>query len=414
MSVKERFLGELKKIDVAKLTSDMVKIKSYSFMKDQEKEIAEYVYKFFKGEGIEANKYEIEPGRFNVVARIPGVGKKAGDKGTGAGTGAKSLMLSGHMDTVPAYDMKNPFSGDIRDGKVFGRGACDMKGPLASMMAALAAIKRAGIELEGDLYFAGLADEEEQGKGAKYLVEHGPIATGTIMGEPSSLDMALGHKGLEWIRVTIKGKKVHGGDVEHGVNAIQMAARYINKIYEEYVPVLSEREYPLLGKPTINIGTINGGDQPSTFPGECEIRLDRRCVPTETIEQVYKELEGIAEELHKQDSRFNAKVEDIFAGEELLPHLPFCTSQSDALVQSVQKAKASAKNPGDHQGELSPVIAFPAWTDAGFIAAGTDSSCIVMGPGELGLAHSTSECVAIKELEEAAYIYGMTAIDYCR
>lgn len=402
MGIREKFLEELRNIDVARLTSDMVKIKSYSFMENQEKEIAEYIYDFFKGEGIEVNKYEIEPGRFNVIARIPGVGKTGRDKGTGVGTGAKSLMLSGHMDTVPAYDMENAFSGEIRDGKVLGRGACDMKGPLASMMAALAAIKRADIQLEGDLYFAGLSDEEEQGKGAKYLVEHGPIATGTIMGEPSNLGIGLGQKGLEWIKVTVKGKKVHGGDVEHGINAIEMAARYINKIYEEYVPLLSEREYPLLGKPTINIGNIKGGDQPSTFPGECEIRLDRRCVPTETIEQVYKELRGIAEELHRQDSRFEAKVEDIFAGEELLPHLPFCLEKSDALVQSVQSVSS-------HK-----LTVCPAWTDAGFIAAGTDSSCIIMGPGEMGLAHSTSESIDIKELSEAAYIYGMTAIDYCR
>lgn len=116
-------------------------------------------------------------------------------------------MLSGHMDTIPAYDMEDAFSGEIKDGCVFGRGSCDMKGPLAAMMIALAAIHRSGVKLAGDLYFTDVADEEEKGLGTKYLIEHGPAADGVTVGEPTDMKIAPGHKGLEWIEVTFYGKK---------------------------------------------------------------------------------------------------------------------------------------------------------------------------------------------------------------
>lgn len=393
--MEERFREELKKIDVAGIASDLVRIPSYSFMKEQEKEVASYIHRLFVSEGIESTLTEIRPGRWNVCARIAGEG------------GGRSLMLSGHIDTVPPYDMEDPFSGRIEDGRLYGRGACDMKGPVAAMIAVLIAFKRVGISLPGDLVFAGLADEEEQGRGAEYLVAHGPVCSGTIMGEPTNMKIAIGHKGLEWINIFVKGHKVHGGNKERGVNAIEMAARLINKIYRDYVPVLDSRDYPVLGKPTINVGRIEGGDQPSTVAGECVLKLDRRCVPTETIAQVYRELEEICSELHEEDPRFNAVIEDNFAGEELLPHIPFCIEQDDPLVEAIRSAMKGAC----HADEIT---AFPAWSDAGAISSVTDSRCVVMGPGDLGVAHSVHEYIDTADMEEAALIYGLTAFAYCR
>ena len=136
MKTEQRLLEELAKIDVANLTSEMVKIPSYSFMEEQEREIARYIGDHFTAEGIENEVIEIEPGRYNVTAKLPGKNPRH----------ARSLMLSGHMDTVPAYDFKDAFSGRIADGKVFGRGACDMKGPLASMMAAMTLLMKKSSE----------------------------------------------------------------------------------------------------------------------------------------------------------------------------------------------------------------------------------------------------------------------------
>ncbi|MGN1333515.1 MAG: M20 family metallopeptidase [Anaerovoracaceae bacterium] len=386
---------EIDKFDIGKIISEMIKIPSYSFMEEQEKEIAFYVKSFFDKEGIPCKVEVLKGDRYNVTAVL---------KGTGNG---KSLMLSGHLDTVPAYDMENAFSGTIEDGKVFGRGACDMKGPLAAMMVAMAAIHRSGIKLSGDVYFTGVADEEEKGQGVAHLIENGPYADGVIVGEPTNLKIAPGHKGLEWIEVAFKGKKVHGGRQKEGINAIEMASRFVNKIYEEYVPVLNSREDPVLGAPTINVGTIEGGDQPSTVPDRCVIKLDRRMVPSETIEQVYSELRELGEKLHEEDTRFSCVIRDVFEGSNLLPHHPFVTEETDPLMISLKKAFTAQEK----EIVMEP---FPAWTDAGFIADNTKSSCIVMGPGKLEVAHSVDEYIKISEAYDAAKLYAYCAVEYCR
>ena len=407
MDMEQKILAELEKIDLAEMTSDMIKIPSYSFMEEQEREIARYIAAYFEAEGIENEVIEIEPGRYNVTAKLPGKDPEH----------ARSLMLSGHMDTVPAYDFEDAFSGRIADGKVFGRGACDMKGPLACMMAAMTAIKRSGIVLDGDLYFTGVADEEELGKGVKYLIQHGPHTDGAIVGEPGEMVIQLGHKGLEWIEVTVEGKKVHGGDSRNGINAIQMASRFVNRIYEDYVPVLETRRHPILGEPTINIGTIAGGDQPSTVPGECVLKLDRRCVPEESIEQVYGELEEIAQKLHEEDPRFRAVIRDVFEGANDMPHLPFATDPQDPLVLCAKKAlscERGVRHGESLREEQIPLSVFPAWTDAGFLNSQTDMTCIILGPGQLGVAHSVKECIEIEQLRKAAFVYAMTAAGYCR
>lgn len=390
----ERIKKEIEKIDIGKLISDMVKIPSWSFMEEQEREIAYYIKAFFDRENIPCTVTEIEKGRYNVAAVL---------KGSGHG---KSLMFSGHLDTVPAYDMMEPFSGKIKDGKVFGRGACDMKGPIAAMMGAMAALKRSGTVLSGDLVFTGVADEEEKGKGVAYLIAHGPYTDGVVVGEPTELKIAPGHKGLEWIEVSFQGKKVHGGHQKEGINAIEMAARFIREIYEVYTPLLEKRVYPVLGPPTINVGTICGGDQPSTVADHCVIKLDRRMVPTETIAQVYEELEAIGRKLHEEDERFHCVIKDVFEDDKTLPHIPFVTDESDFLVSSMKEAVKS-------NGIEAVIEPFPAWTDAGFIAEETDAKCIVFGPGTIKVAHSVDEFIDISEVCKAAEIYAACAVSYC-
>lgn len=382
-------------VDAIKIASDMIRIPSYSFMDDQELLVAGYIYELFKSEGIDAEMAEVLPGRCNVTAKL---------KGRGDG---KSLMFTGHLDTVPQYDMEDAFSGSVRDGRVYGRGACDMKGPLASMIAAMIGIHRSGISLGGDLIFAGLIDEEEKGKGVEHLVKCGPAADAAITGEPTNMQPAIGHKGLEWIKIKVFGKKVHGGRMDEGINAIVMASILIRSIYDEYVPGLKQRKHEILGSPTINIGKIQGGDQPSTVPGSCFLEIDRRWIPGESKEQVYKELNDIIEGIKKDNPAFQAEVYDMFGRDELLPHMPFCTDKDDSLLGSVEKAVKRAG--GDYKG----VTTFPAWSDAGIMASNTDMKCIVMGPGDLALAHSAEESIGVDEIKKAALIYGYLACDYC-
>ncbi|MDY3239403.1 MAG: M20 family metallopeptidase [Anaerovoracaceae bacterium] len=384
------------KVDPIRLTMDMVAIPSYSFMENQEEAISQYILDFFLEHGFTAYRTEIVPGRYNTVAILEGTERET----------SPSLMLTGHMDTVPAYDFEKAFEPWEDAENVYGRGTVDMKGALAAAMCAMVEIKESGTRLKGDLIFCGVADEEEAGIGTRSLIETGPEATYTVVGEPTDLHIALGHKGLEWIEVTFKGKKVHGGAQEEGVNAIMMAGRFLQKLETEYLPKLAQRTHPILGKATLNIGTITGGDQPSTVADHCSIRLDRRCLTSETIAQVYEELQELIDQLHREDPRFEAEIRDVFDG-TTLPHIPFCTDADCPVVKAAENALRAC-------GEEPVVTYFPAWTDAGFIQAGTSSQCIILGPGGVATAHSVHEYISKKQLRMAAEIYRSMAMEICQ
>ena len=384
------------KKDAVQLTKEMVKIKSYSFMENQEEEISKYILDFFTENGITSYRTEIVPGRYNTFAILKGEDSENNP----------SLLLTGHMDTVPAYDFKEAFTAREDADYLYGRGSCDMKGALAAMMCAMVNIKESGTKLKGDLIFCGVADEEEAGIGTESLIKTGPEATYAVIGEPTKLEIALGHKGLEWIEISFKGKKVHGGAQKDGVNAIMMAGRFLHKLETEYLPKLEKRTHPVLGTATLNIGTITGGDQPSTVADKCSIRLDRRCLTDETIAQVYEELQAICDELHEEDPKFEAEIRDVFNG-ETMPHIPFCTDENSPLVKAAENALG-------REGMTPVLTCFPAWSDAGFMNALTKSECIVLGPGDLSVAHSIHEKISKKQLLSAVSVYEEMAREICK
>lgn len=384
------------KKDAVQLTKEMVKIKSYSFMENQEEEISKYILDFFTENGITSYRTEIVPGRYNTFAILKGEDSENNP----------SLLLTGHMDTVPAYDFKEAFTAREDADYLYGRGSCDMKGALAAMMCAMVNIKESGTKLKGDLIFCGVADEEEAGIGTESLIKTGPEATYAVIGEPTKLEIALGHKGLEWIEISFKGKKVHGGAQKDGVNAIMMAGRFLHKLETEYLPKLEKRTHPVLGTATLNIGTITGGDQPSTVADKCSIRLDRRCLTDETIAQVYEELQAICDELHEEDPKFEAEIRDVFNG-ETMPHIPFCTDGNSPLVKAAENALG-------REGMTPVLTCFPAWSDAGFMNALTKSECIVLGPGDLSVAHSIHEKISKRQLLTAVSVYEEMAREICK
>lgn len=265
-----------------------------------------------------------------------------------------------------------------------------------------------GIIAGGIVYYAALniMDEEEAGIGTESLIKTGPEATYAVIGEPTKLEIALGHKGLEWIEISFKGKKVHGGAQKDGVNAIMMAGRFLHKLETEYLPKLEKRTHPVLGTATLNIGTITGGDQPSTVADKCSIRLDRRCLTDETIAQVYEELQAICDELHEEEPKFEAEIRDVFNG-ETMPHIPFCTDENSPLVKAAENALG-------REGMTPVLTCFPAWSDAGFMNALTKSECIVLGPGDLSVAHSIHEKISKKQLLTAVSVYEEMAREICK
>lgn len=382
--------------ELSNLISDLVKIPSTPDSENYEKDVAEFIYEFFQNEGIESKLQKVKDERPNVVAKI---------KGTGEG---KSLMLTGHMDTVPAYDMDiEPFSGEIRDGKIFGRGSVDMKGPLACMILALVAIKRADIKLKGDLIFVGVIEEEYKSFGTEYLVKNGPKADAAIVGEPTKLDIAAGHRGLEWLEITIEGKTAHGGTASEGINAISKAAKFINKVEEELLPQFAERTHDLIGPPTLNFGVIKGGTQPSSVAGECKIQIDRRWTPLETLDQVFADLNGIIKELQKEDKDFKASVKRIPSNMATMDHKPMEISLDHPLVKKLQKATETIRK------KKADIISFPGWTDASLISNFANIDTVVFGPGDISCAHSEVEYIDYKEAYQGFLIYSLIALDFC-
>ena len=195
-----------------------------------------------------------------------------------------SLAWNGHLDVVPVGDPSNwahgPWEGVVEDGRLIGRGSADMKGPVASALAAAAAIRRAGIDLAGTLTFHLAADEEHMGMyGTKVLWDRGMLEQDAcIVGEPSDLRVGLAERGGAWITATARGTAAHGSQPHLGVNAIASMARLVLRLPE----VLPDREHPLVGRPTVNAAVITGGSAPNVVPDRCELVIDRRIVPGET------------------------------------------------------------------------------------------------------------------------------------
>jgi len=317
-------------------------------------------------------------------------------------------MLNGHLDTVSVENMTaDPFSGKISDGKIFGRGAVDMKSALASMIHAILAVQRAGTSLEGEVVFAGVADEEFWNIGTRHIAGKGPFTRFAIVGEPTELKIDNGHRALEWIEVIIKGRYSHGGTPERGVNAIEKAGKFIYRICNELLPSLNKRTNPVTGPSTLNLGSIFGGTQPSTVAGECVIRLDRRWIPGESTESVMQELEEIIRQLREFDPDYDAEVRNMRDMKtNMIGQPPLLTTSDSILVKALQKAVRVC---GD-----SPQLGFfPGWTDAGILSSVAGIETVVFGPGDLSTAHSDNEFCPIDQIINSCRAYVATILEIC-
>lgn len=384
--------------EVIKILEDLISIPSYKGIKNQETKVAEYIHELFQNEGIESEVIELEDGRSNIVARIRG-----NDNG-------KTLLYTGHMDTVPPYDMIDALTLKREGDKLIGRGTNDMKGPLACMIMAMIGIKRMNLELGGDLIFAGVADEEEKSIGTIDLIESGIKADGAIVGEPTNLDICTAHRGLEWIDFEFVGKTVHGGKQDEGINAVLKASNFIQELEKKLIPKLSERNHPTTGHSTMNYGTIHGGTQPSTVAGSCVLSIDRRWIPGEKYDDVLNEYVELIQEMSKNDPEFkcNIKVMDESKMKEGYVHEAMEIDQNHLLVNILKNSceKIIRRTPENTY--------FPAWSDGGLLYRYGEIPTLVFAPGDLETAHSKDEFIDANQLMPAVKIYLQTAYEFCR
>ncbi len=374
--------------ELIELTQSLIRIPSHKDTPGFEREVAEFINQFLLNEGIESELHPVIDGRPNVVATI---------RGDGSG---HSLMFNGHTDTVLPYNMTiEPFSAFIDDGKIFGRGSVDMKGALACFMMTLVAVKRSGFIPGGDLIFTGVIGEEGKSEGTEYIVNSNIRADAAIVGEPSDYEYAIGHRGLEWFDVTFYGKASHSGKPELGVNAIEQAMTFINKVKEVLYPKLKEKYNEYMGGSVMNFGTISGGTEQSTVADKCILRIDRRFIPGEDKDTAMAEYQEIIDLLKAEDKTFNAKIEITPESILALYHPPLITSFNEPIVTSVRQA---VKNVIHTEPTITRGI---GWSDAALLKTYANIPTVVLGPGDLSLAHTEAEFVKIIDLINHVDIY---------
>lgn len=395
----ERIAEWFTEAEVVTLTQEMIRIPSDWDQPLREKHVLDYICRFLDQHGIEYRISPVEDQRYNIIATYRGQDTVNG----------KSLLLNGHVDTVPAYEMEfAPFEGFLEGGYIHGRGAVDMKGAVAAMIIALVVCKRANIALAGDLIFTAVVGEEGRSEGTESLVLQGFKADGAIVGEPSNFDFAIGHRGLEWIELIVHGKIAHSGVAEQGVNAIRNATKLITALDAELGPILKERFNPYTGPSILNYGRIEGGTQPSTVADKCKIQIDRRYVPGETLDQVIGEIQAVIDQLAAEDPEFRAEL--TFMEENAmttLAHVPMMTDPSDEVVSTLTQSIASVT------GRTPTMSTRRGWTDGGLLSHYLGIPTVICGPGDISYSHAKNERIAVEQLVQAVEIYVQTAVRFC-
>ncbi|MDN7242890.1 M20 family metallopeptidase [Planococcus sp. N028] len=390
----EERIEQVDAAEIINLVCELIRIESHQEKEGHEKEVAEFLKNFFEAEGIEVELQEVIDGRANVIARLRG------------NDTAPALLLNGHTDTVPPYGMKDAFRPKVEDGKIYGRGSVDMKGALAAMAYALVSIKRSGISLKGDVVFAATIGEENYSPGAFHLLNSGLKADYAIVGEATEMQVGVAHKGVVWGEAVFKGKAVHGSVPDKGINAIYKATKWIGKVMDEYIPKLDEKEHPLLGKPTINIGEIHGGTRPVIVPDECIVKFEQRLLPDEKEEEIIKDLQALIDELAKTDEDMDGTVNElpVFRG---VPHRAL-EADPDSLI-----VKELCRSYEREFGETTQVIGLQYWTDGALLNEIPGIQTVVCGPGNIEQAHSSGEFISIEQLLAAYRMYLNTADSIC-
>jgi acetylornithine deacetylase/succinyl-diaminopimelate desuccinylase-like protein len=319
--------------------------------------------------GLDVELREVLPGRSNVLARL-----------TPAGAVRHRVLLAPHMDTVGAFS-PGQFSPRLRQGRIYGRGSCDTKGSIASMLGALTALAQSPARPTAtEIIFAGLIDEESAQAGSRALAASGLKADLAVVGEPTRLRVVTAHKGSLWLHLETRGKAAHGACPELGRNAVHEMARIVDFLQTDYALELKQRRHLLLGCATVSVGSIKGGTQANIVPARCEASVDRRTLPGETERSVRGELQRLFR---------RHKLRALIGDEKPCPCHPMETGAELPLVRKFMQAARQTKPAGVNY-----------FCDASVLAhAGIPS--IVFGPGDIAQAHTAEEWIGLKSLANA-------------
>ncbi len=361
-----------------------------------EARVAEHVRNFLRANGIAAELEEVAAGRpatasrSNVVATIGGARTESAPAG---------LMIVAHLDTVGAGDMREPFTPRVRDGKMYGRGALDIKSGVAAMCAAAAAIARDGVRLAKPLVIAGVVDEECNSLGTQALLKRGHKAAAAIVMEPTDLKLVIAHKGYAWFEIVTHGRAAHGSLPGEGRDAIRMMGRVLVALEALEKKIASRARHARLGSASLHASLIEGGQELSSYPAECRLQLERRMLPGETEASVEAELREMLDALAKQDAEFRATLRGGLGSRpayEIAEESSVVKRASDAIRRACDACELSA---------------MAAWTDTALLAeAGIPG--VVFGPSGRGL-HGAEEYVEIESVGKCAEALREMILEFC-
>jgi len=344
----------------------------------REKEMADYLVERLSAQGLKVETREVRPGRPNVFGTLNGK------------QGRAALMLAGHMDTARTTGYPGAYEVKVEDGRMHGRGACDMKAALAAYLGVVKALRETGTRLNGNLIVCGIVDEEYQMLGSKAIGQSGRMADQGIIGEPTNLSICPANKGRVSTKIVTRGRAAHSSVPEKGINAIDKMSKVIRAFGDYNQELLGRPPHPLCGHGRFTPGVIHGGVQVNMVPDCCELEVDRRTLPGESHESVYAEFHERIRRAAAGDPDFVYEITEptwLIAPNDISPQ--------ESVVAALRAAHQEifGKDPG--------VEAFVAGSDAPYMGFPT----VICGPGSISQAHTTCEFVDLHEVTEAARLY---------
>lgn len=386
MKIMERIDGKAEEYreELISLVQRLVRIKTISGDKEKLSEIGHVLSEEMKSIGFSVGILEAEEGLPNVVGRYEG------------SKDAPRLLFNGHTDVVPIQNtdswISGPFSAEIRDGRIYGRGACDMKGGLAAMIVASKVVMSLFPGYRGNLIMTATVDEEIGGfTGMKHIVEQGVTGDMGIVCEPSDFMITNVCKGLLWLRLKTKGKSAHGSMPRLGINAIFKMSKILKGLetYEFDIP-----PHEMLGSPTINVGTIKGGLKPNVIPDLCEAEIDVRYLPGQRYQDVIEEIKKEINRIKDVDPQIDAEI-------ELIRYRSSVEIKKDEkIVELIAGAMKEAT------GREALYKGMPSPGDSEYLVHGGIPS-VMFGPGSEDLCHVDNEWISIDDLMTAVKVYAL-------
>jgi acetylornithine deacetylase/succinyl-diaminopimelate desuccinylase-like protein len=351
--------------------------------------LAEWVLARCRASGLAAELDEVLPGRPNVLARLP------------APAALGTLLFEAHLDTV-SFDEHGPGGRgpELREHRLYGRGACDAKGSLVAMLLALERLAHRADRLRVNVLLLAAVDEERAGAGARHFVESGGRADGAVVGEPTRLQLLVAHKGCVRFRLTALGEAAHSSDPTAGQNAIYAMADLLQYLRAQLRGDLLGPAHPLVGPPTWSVGTIRGGAVVNIVPDSCTIEVDRRLVPGETPESALDQVDHVIANLSQQQPSLRVVREPPFVAS-----WPLETAPAAPIVQAAQVAREQVLG-------AAPLGGAPYGTDASLLAHLGGVPSLVFGPGDIAVAHGPDEYVDLEQVAQAVDVYEAIALAF--